>query len=790
MSPYIFLIIGAVVLIIFIVFVFKSSGKTRLVQELNMGLLSVQLPQDSKDPASQKDFKEEINLSAQLFSILSGLNSPFCLEVAVEHAGSEIAFYVSAPRVQLETVSRQIEGLFKGAQVRPIDDYNVFIPGGAADGVFLKQKFSPALPLRTYIEADIDTFAPILSGLSKISEAGEGAAIQIIAKPASSRAKKEIFQKISALKKGTKLEDVLGGMKIGVKDINKAVFGSGQSEEKTKEEKIIDQEAIKALETKAAKPLLDINFRIVASAMSPFQADVVLDGIASAMSQFSAPQRQELKITKMKNPKDFFYKFSFREFDDEQTIILNTEELASLFHFPTLSSDVPRIKWVKAKESAPPTALSQKGTKIGESVFRNERKLIFISEEDRRRHVYVIGQTGTGKSTLLVNMAVEDINKGGGVAVVDPHGDLISSILGLIPQSRMKDVIIFDPSDLWRPVGMNMLEYDFDKPEQKTFIVNELFSILDKLYDMKTVGGPMFEQYTKNAILLLMEDMSASGGEPATLMEIPRIFTDDDFRYRKLSRITNPVVVDFWTKEAAAATGEHSLANMSGWITSKFNNFIANDYMRPIIGQTKSAFNFRQVMDSGKILLVNLSKGRIGEVNANLLGMVIIGKILMAALSRVDMQEKERKDFSLFIDEFQNFTTDSSAVIMSEARKYRLNLTVAHQFIAQLKENIRDAVFGNVGSKIVFRVGTQDAEFLAKEFEPVFSQKDLTNIDNFSAYAKILINGQTANPFSIKTLPSEKGNTDLADKIRDESRSKYGRDRHEVEQEIMVRLKG
>jgi hypothetical protein len=273
---------------------------------------------------------------------------------------------------------------------------------------------------------------------------------------------------------------------------------------------------------------------------------------------------------------------------------------------------------------------------------------------------------------------------------------------------------------------------------------------------------------------------------------MPRVFTDAEYRRRKLSRIQNPVVIDFWEKEAIKAGGEASLANMTPYITSKFNNFIANDYMRPIIGQPKSAFNFRAAMDEGKILLINLSKGRIGDINAGLLGMIFTGKILMAALSRVDIpDERQRKDFYLYIDEFQNFTTDSIATILSEARKYRLSLTIAHQFIAQLEEKIRDAVFGNVGSQIVFRVGVQDAEFLVKQFEPVFDMNDLINIDNLNAYTKILINGQTSKPFNIKieTTSWASGDRELAEKLKEYSRIKYGRDRQEIEEGIYKRLR-
>jgi type IV secretory pathway TraG/TraD family ATPase VirD4 len=409
-----------------------------------------------------------------------------------------------------------------------------------------------------------------------------------------------------------------------------------------------------------------------------------------------------------------------------------------------------------------------------------------IADEDRRRHVYVIGQTGTGKSTLLSNLMIEDIRRGKGAALIDPHGDLVESVLAAIPKERAEDVIIFDPGDLERPLGMNMLDHNPARPEERTFIVNEMQSIFNKLFPPETMG-PMFEQYMRNALLLLMEDMP---NEPATLIEVPRIFTDTEFRVRKLERIKNAVVADFWQKEAVKAGGEGSLANMTPYITSKFNNFISNDYMRPIIGQPKSAFNFREVMDQGKILLVNLSKGKIGDINAGLLGMVVVGKILMAALSRVDTPDAaKRRDFYLYIDEFQNFTTDAIATILSEARKYGLALTMAHQFIGQLEEKIRDAVFGNVGTQIVFRVGAQDAEFLVKQFEPVFSENDLMNIDNYNAYLKLLVKGETRKPFNIHTFPLPRGNSELAGHLKEYSRLKFGAERHAVEEDIHRRLR-
>ncbi|MCL5004424.1 MAG: type IV secretory system conjugative DNA transfer family protein [Patescibacteria group bacterium] len=767
-------------------FVFKSLHKKRLKDALGLKLLSVRLPKKEKSGEQQGDFKDEINLTAQLFGILTGLKSPFCFEAAVHHIGEEIHFYVAVPNESIDFVSRQIEGLWKDAQVEPAEDYNIFNPAGVNQGIYLKQKISYVLPLRSYVEANIDTFSPILSGLSKINEVGEGAGIQILVRPAAKSAKKSIFQNINNLKKGVKLEDISKGVGFKLKDVKSAL--APEDKEKKTENKVIDDEAIKALEMKISKPLLEASVRIMVSAPSQYQADMVLESISGGYSQFSAPRRQELRLVKPRDSKKLAYQFAFREFDDSQTMILNIEELASIFHFPASTTDIPRLKWVKSKEAQPPAELPKSGTLIGESFFRSQKKPVYITEDDRRRHVYVIGQTGTGKSTLMTNMVIEDIEAGKGVAVIDPHGPLIDQILTQIPKNRINDVVLFDPGDIQKPFGMNMLDYDFSRPEQKTFIVDEMQSIFNRLFpESGEAMGPVFQQYMRNTLLLLMED---APNEPATLIEVARVLTDSEFRNKKLARIKNPVVLDFWEKEVANVKGEGSLANMAPYITSKFNNFIANDYVRPIIGQTKSAFNFRQLMDEGKILLVNLSKGKIGDLNANLLGMIVVGKILMAALSRVDIaDEKKRRDFNLYIDEFQNFTTDSIATILSEARKYRLNLTIAHQFIAQLTEKIRDAVFGNVGSIVAFRVGAQDAEFLIKQFEPVFSENDLINIDNFNAYAKILVSGATTKPFNIKTLPPEKGDQAMAEKIKELSRVKYGRDRQEVEEEILKRLR-
>ena len=789
-----FSIITAAVIGIAIYFIARTVVRARLAAALATSIFLIKIPrsgpsaQASAGASEHGDFKAELAHFEQLLASLAAIGKPVTLEMAVPHVGEEIHFYLGVPKRSSETAAKQIQGLWNGASVELVrDDFNIFNVNGVTAAAYVSQKDNFALPIKSYVELGVDSFESIIGAFSKVNEVGEGVALQMILMPASSSFKRTAQSYITMLKKGEPIKKIFGkGFPVSLSDVSNTFNPKSKADER--EDRIVDDEAIKAIQLKLAKPLFNVNVRLVASAGSQFQADDILDGLCAGFNQFSGSMRNEFKINKLRNPSGIINNFIYRLFDGNQSMILSAEEIASFYHFPISSTETPHVKWLKSKEAPPPDNLPSQGLAIGESVFRGQAKPIRITDDDRRRHVYVIGQTGTGKSTLLGNMIIEDIRAGKGVAIVDPHGDLVENALGFIPPSRMDDVIYFNPGDLERPLGLNMLDFNFNRPEEKTFIVNEMQSIFNKLFPPETMG-PMFEQYMRNALLLLMEDMP---NEPATLMEIPRIFTDSAYRLRKLARIHNPVVIDFWEKEAVKAGGEASLANMTPYITSKFNNFISNDYMRPIIGQPHSAFNFRDVMDQGKILLINLSKGRIGDINAGLLGMIFTGKILMAALSRVDIPNADnRRDFNLYIDEFQNFTTDSIATILSEARKYRLNLTMAHQFIAQLTDTIKDAVFGNVGSEIVFRVGVQDAEFLVKQFEPIFDQNDLLNIDNLNAYAKILINGQASKPFNLRiaTASWNGGDKALAEKLKEYSRTKFGQAREAIEADIYARLR-
>ncbi|MFZ5982023.1 MAG: type IV secretory system conjugative DNA transfer family protein, partial [Patescibacteria group bacterium] len=676
-------------------------------------------------------------------------------------------------------------------------DYNIFYPGSFTHASTLKLKNKEFLPIRTYEDLEVDPLNSIANALSKFEKVSEGAAIQIIIKPALQGWRSQGRNIAQKMQQGKRLKDVYNPSLVGkaAKGLG-SVLGdilapkkegeAGLNKESTFQLTPEEQELVKGIEKKSGKAGFLVNIRLVASAETDERAKEILAHLENSFSQYENSDLNCFQVKKRSSEKDIAFDFIFRNLNDEDAFVLSAEEIASIFHLPISVTDAPKIKWLKSNVSQPPVNIPEHGLLLGYNDYRGTKTPIRITEDDRRRHIYVIGQTGTGKSTFLQELAKQDAREPKkGFCFIDPHGDAVEDILTAIPKERAEDVIVFDPSDTERPFGLNMLEFDPAHPEQKTFVINEMIGIFDQLYDLKQTGGPMFEQYMRNAMLLVMEDPDSG----STLMEIPKVLADEEFRRMKLDKCQNPIVLDFWTKEAEKAGGEAALANMVPYITSKLTTFISNDMMRPIIAQQKSTLNFRQIMDEGKILLINLSKGKIGEINARLLGMVIVGKILMAALSRVNVPEDERKDFYLYLDEFQNVTTNSIAQILSEARKYHLCLILAHQFIGQLKEEISKAVFGNVGSLFTFRVGAEDAEFMEKQFEPTFTANDLVNIDNRNLFAKILINNQLSKPFNMATYPPSKGDQEVANALKELSRLKFGRDKDIVNEEIMMRAR-
>ena len=707
----------------------------------------------------------------------------FALEISAHNKGNEIFFYVAFPRAYGKLLESKLHGAFPDAKIEAVDDYNIFHPTGAAAGAIVSASESTILPIKTYQKLNIDPLETITASFSKLNEFGEGASIQVVLRPAGEEIQKRAHKAAKRLKEGESRKAVLAKNSF-LDDLKNFISPPKKSKENPKP-LVIDEELAKLFEEKSAKVIFEANIRILSSAKNTGEADEILRNISGSFSQFQNPEGSGFKIKELagKALRQMIEKYSFRTFDEKNKVYLNVEELASIYHFPYLKRAASSVRMLKSQESAPPVNLPKDGISIGLSKYRGEEREIKIKKDDRRRHFYSIGQTGTGKSTLMQKMIIQDIQNGEGVAVIDPHGDLIEKILGHIPKERADDVIYFDPGDVQNPMGLNMLEFDPRYPEQRSLIVNELLEIFNKLFNMSVAGGPMFEQYFRNATMLVMEDPESGN----TLLEIVRVLSDKAFRDYKLSKSKNIVVDTFWRQIAEKAGGESALANMVPYVVSKLDTFLANEIMRPIIAQEHSAFNVRDVMDQKKILLLNLSKGKLGDINSSLLGLIMVGKILMAALSRVDTPEGERKDFYLYIDEFQNVTTKSIATILSEARKYKLNMTITHQFIGQLEEEIKKAVFGNVGTICAFRIGTDDAEYIEKQFAPVFTVKDLLNIDNLNAYIKLLIDGQTSKPFNMFVPFPQAGNPEIAKYIRELSQKKYSRPREEVEEEIRTR---
>ena len=758
---------------------------------MNLALLSVRLPQagagDETDGLER--LREKISMMDQFYAGLSVLKgggivsgAPWmAFEMTVPAKGTELSFYVAVPRKLADAAEKLVHAYYPDAAVEQINDYNIFNPEGGAAISHAALAEGQLLPIRSYKSLETDPLKAIASVFTKLHEDTEGAALQLVFRPAPSDIRKRILAEAARYYKGKKsksgggiLRDIVVGPKVKKPD------------EIPPRVTPIDEARAKALEDKASRPLFQANLRLVASAATDERAEIILQSLEQAFLQLADPNFNSFRF-KREKPRSVPYAaflYSFRLFDARQAMTLSAAELTSIYHFPNTPLEVPHVENLKSRESQAPADLPKEGLPLGFNLFRGVETQIRMVREDRRRHLYIIGQTGTGKSNFLKTMIAEDIKNGEGVCVIDPHGDLPEYALGMVPDSRIDDVIYFDPGDTERPMGLNMLEYDARYPEHKTLLVNELLAIFEKLFNMSIAGGPQFEQYFRNAALLVMDDPTSGN----TLFEIRRVFADKAFRDQKLERCENMLVKVFWTQIAEKAGGEASLANMVPYVTSKFDAFLSSDILRPIIAQEHSSINFRQAMDEKKILLINLSKGRLGEISSYLLGLIMVSKLLLASFSRTDITDEEkRQDFYVYIDEFQNVTTKSIATILSEARKYRLSMTMTHQFIGQLEEEIKKAVFGNVGSIAAFRIGSEDAEFMEAQFAPEFTKRDLLSLDNFRAYVKLLVNGKTSRPFSMRTYAADAPDKARADKIKEVSRLKYGRPRAEVEAEIAKR---
>ncbi|PIZ46827.1 hypothetical protein COY29_06030 [Candidatus Woesebacteria bacterium CG_4_10_14_0_2_um_filter_39_14] len=759
------LIIFIVILFLFIlgyILLIWWRNHDREKKSLEYVLLQVAVPFDNEI---------KIDVAEQMFASLNAikkggflsflkLQPHLSFEIVAKH--EDIRFYVSVPRDLKDMVEKQINGVYPDAEILEVPEYNLFSENGRVAFAELELKESRYKPIKVFKDLPSDPLSSITTALAKMGPE-EGAAIQILISPADGQWRSEGRSYITGVKKAES-------------DPKKAKFK-------------VDAKTLEAIENKCGKPGFKAVIRIVVSAQSQQLADSHLSNLKSVFEQFSSDLNRfgKKKIWwKAGFMVDFIYRyqplFSLRGY----RTVLNSEELATIFHFPNKQVETPHLYWLYSKRAPAPIKIPKEGLYLGKSVYRGITRPVYLSDDDRRRHLYIIGKTGTGKTELLRNLILQDIRAGKGVCLIDPH-DLAEDLLQYIPPERAEEVIYFDPSDTDRPMGLNMLEAETE--DQKHMVTTAIINLMYKLYDPYKTGiiGPRFEHAIRNAMLTVMSEPGS------TFVEVVRCLTDANFVQELLPKVTDPMVRRYWTDQIAQTADFHK-SEVLDYIVSKFGRFVTNKVMRNIIGQSKSAFDFRKVMDEGKILIINLAKGKIGEENSNFLGLVLVPKILAAAMSRADVPEEKRRDFHLYVDEFQNFATPDFAQILSEARKYRLNLTVANQFIGQVEEEIKNAVFGNIGTILAFRVGVTDANYLQREFQPTFQEDDLLNIERFHVYVKTIVQNEPVPAFSMdvtKDMEQMKktSNPRVAQMIKELSRLKFGVDREIIETEVVRRAR-
>ncbi|MFI5240668.1 MAG: hypothetical protein ACHQUB_03090 [Candidatus Saccharimonadia bacterium] len=775
---------------------------------LKMVPLLIHLPPPSSDTESngrdiREVMREKISQAEVMYNLMAGttttgFKSDFYGQrhIALELIANKglIHFYAAVPVNLVSVIQTALLTAYPGAKIEEAEDHNVFNPLGKLAGTVggeLILKSDSAYPIASITQLERDPLEGLLNAMSDISD-DTGIGVQIMLRPAHNswtkhsislvrKKRREGGQKTSA---GYTQRDLLmAPIKAPEQRRQEVAQHAPQSAYMSE----LEQSVVKSIEDKTRLAGFEVLIRVLVSSTDHENSQNILQKIAASFSLFDAPGLNGFKFLPASDIAGLVTAFILRFFPPElNQTILNSHELATLFHLPDAQfTPISEVERQSSKQVDGPVAVPTTGLLLGYNFFRGTKKEIRLSTEDRRRHSYIVGQTGTGKTTLLENLAVQDMLAGNGFAFIDPHGDTAERLMSMIPKNRAEDVIYFNPADTELPLGLNLFE--FQSPDQKDFLIQEAIGMLYKLYDPGHTGiiGPRYEHWFRNAALTLMSDPAG-----ATFIEIPKVFTDTDYLKTKFQYLKDPTVIEFWTKEMAQTSDYHK-SEMLGWFVSKFGAFQSNEIMRNIIGQPKSAFNLRDVMDNKKILIVNLSKGRIGELNSQLLGMIFVIKFQAAAMGRADVEEATRSDFCLYVDEFQNFSTDSFASILSEARKYHLNLIVANQFIGQLSDQIRDAVFGNVGSVISYRVGPEDADFLVKQFSPVFDAHDLVNIPNHNAVIRLMIGGLPSQPFSITALPPlGVANPELGAAVKQLSAAKFGVNRAQVEQEIFARLSG
>ena len=766
---------------------------------LKMVPMYIHIPPMSSDldgnGRDERDLTEEVLSQAQVMYniIASTVTKGFKTRIyGQRHISFEIVaheglvhYYVVAPVSLVDVIKQSVAAAYPAARLEEVSERNIFNPAGHMSGTIggeftLKKDF--AYPIATYQEAKRDATRAILNALSGATR-GDGVGIQLLIRPAMPGWAKIASDVANQIRKN---KGVKGGFQT--KGIIEALWKPPEASDVKAEDKQLsstEQGIVDGIENKSRYPGYETLIRVVASSNTAGRSQALMNNVVSAFSLFDSPSNNGFKFAVAKNMEEFVTAYIFRFFPQGvNQNILNTVELATVFHLPDQNSiPTSQVRRQATKQVDGPTEIMDEGFLLGYNEFRGIKKEIRLGPVDRRRHTYVIGQTGTGKSKLLENLAYQDMMDGRGFAFIDPHGDSVEELLGMVPKERVEDVVYFSPGDMDMPIGLNLFE--FEDQDQRDFLIQETIAMLYKLYDPGHTGiiGPRFESWFRNAAITVMSDPAGS-----SFLDVQQVFIDQAFADEKIKHLTSQTVLDFWNKEMAQ-TSESAKGEMLGWFASKFGAFLANDMMRNIIGQTKSGFNLREIMDGKKILLVNLSKGKVGELNSQLLGMIFVMKFNAAAMGRADIPENEREDFSLYVDEFQNFATESFASILSEARKYRLSLILANQFMTQLTDQIREAILGNIGTVISGRIGITDAEILVKKFSPTFDAEDLTRMPNFQTIASVMIHNVPSAAFSMTLLPPlGQSNPQLRDALKKLSATKFGLPRAQVEKEFFARM--
>lgn len=774
---------------------------------LKMVPLYIHLPPPSDDTdVGQRDIRdvteENISKAEILYGIIAstlkkGYKSKFYGQrhISFEIIGTRglIEFYVSVPISLVDVVYQAVVSAYPTAILEEVAEHNIFSQVGGISATLggeltLKEDF--AYPISTYQDIKRDPINSLLNALSTL-EKEDGVGIQMLIRPADDGWRKkagELAKKKRKGKDGHKAPEIkaVGWFASALEALwrppEQKSGSSGDDPLSSHEEGIVA-----AIEDKTKKAGFETSIRVITSSNIAQRSQTLLNNVVASFSLYDSPGKNGFKYTPAQDIEDFVTAYIMRFFPPmHNRNILNASELATIYHFPQ-QDNIPTSQVTRqgSKQVDGPRNIPDNGLLLGYNVFRGTKKPIRLSDADRQRHMYVVGQTGTGKSVFLENLALQDMINGNGFAFIDPHGDTAEKLLSMVPKERTEDVIYFCPADTDYPLGLNIFEAETD--DQKDFVIQEVINVLYKLYDPQRQGiiGPRYEHLFRNAALTVM-----AGPDGGSFIDIPKLFRDKDYVAQKLKYVTDQNVLEFWQKEMPQSQRSNEFGEVVSWFVSKFGAFLSNAMMRNIIGQIDSSFDLRDIMDNKKILLVNLSKGRTGELNSRLLGMMFVMKFQAAAMSRANIPEDDRVDFALYVDEFQNFSTDSFATIMSEARKYHLNLIVANQFTTQLTDEIRDAVFGNMGTIVSFRVGQNDVESLSRYFQPLFEGDDLLRVPNYNTIVRTLIGGVPTQPFSMATIPPlGNPNQELGQALKQLSAAKHGRPRDSVEKEIFGRLK-